>query len=263
MPSASGAVPSSGRACWRSLASRGGAEPDVWVVRAFFPLLGNLYWYLSAFFLLQILIYFVGPGIERLGVERTGRLSVLLVIASSVMGFTNGMGIGNGYTAFWLLALWLLGKSVRLNQEAIECWFSTPRLIIAITVLPLCVTWLEWHDAATGSDPSRWLSYIAPTCIIQSLCLFGLLIRIKVRNLRAQKMLALLSRSAFGVYMIDNSNWFYGIWLSGRFARIMSISVRYGVPSILIISLMMFAGFLLLEALRLQLFGAVRRSVRR
>ena len=240
----------------------GGAEPGVWAIRAFFPLLGNLYWYLSAFFLLQILICFVGPGVMRLGPKGTARLSVLLATACSIMGFTSEQGIGSGYSVFWLLVLWLLGRSMRLNRDEIRRWFSSPRLVVACVILPLCVTWLEWHDATTGADPSRWLSYISPTCIIQSLCLFELLTRVRIHNPRAQKLLAALSPSAFGVYIIDTGNWFYGIWLAGRFAWVMDIPMRYGVPFILGISMAMFVVFLLLEKLRLLALAKVDNRIR-
>lgn len=245
----------------------GGAEPGVWTARAFFPLLGNVYWYLSAYFVLQLLVAFLGPGISHLGNRKVLLLSGLLIATCSVIGFTNEQGIGSGYSAFWLMLLWLAGRSMRLNRELIARWVTTPRLLAVVAVLPLCVTWLEWHDVVTGYDPTRWLSYIAPMVAIQSLCLFELLTRIRIRSPRLRKVLALLSGSAFGVYLIDTGGWFYGIWLCSRFAWVNGLPTRVGVPFILGISLAMFIAFLLLETLRRQAFKkmgpAVGRTIRK
>ncbi len=200
--------------------------------------------------MLQLLVAFLGPGISRLGNRKVFLLSGLLITACSVIGFTNEQGIGSGYSAFWLMLLWLAGRSMRLNRELIARWVTTPRLLAVVAVLPLCVTWLEWHDVVTGYDPTRWLSYIAPMVAIQSLCLFELLTRIRIRSPRLRKVLALLSGSAFGVYLIDTGGWFYGIWLCSRFAWVNGLPTRVGIPFILGISLIMFVAFLLLETLR-------------
>ena len=227
-----------------------GATPGVWTVRAFFPLLGNVYWYLSAYIVLQLFVPILDAGTRRLGAGNTLLLSAVLIVLCSLVGFTNELGIGSGYSAFWLILLWLMGRAIRMNHETIRNLISTPRLLIAVAALPLCVSWLQSHDVATGSDPSRWLSYTGPTVVIQSLCAFELMTRINLKNLRLQKALPLLSASAFGIYLADTSGWFYSIWLNGRFSWVLNIPLRYGIPYILCVSFLLFGTFLLLELLR-------------
>lgn len=239
-----------------------GADLGIWTVRAFFPLLGNVYWYLSAYFVLQFLLPLIGAGAEGVGRKETSILTVLLIMACSIIGFTERRGIGDGYTAFWLMALWLAGRVIRENRSAIIQYISTRRLIVALILLPLCVTWFEWRDVAEGYDPSRWLSYMSPTAIIQAICLFELLIRIKVRKMGIRKLLTALSESALGVYLIDSSGWLYGFWLNDRFKWINQISTRYGIPLILGVSVLMFVVFLLAECVRRYLATHLMRIAR-
>lgn len=231
-----------------------GITPGAWSSSAFFPLLGNVYWYLSAFFVLQLLIPLISPGIKHMGKRKTLYLSGFLIAACSIIGSANERGIGDGYSAFWLMLLWLAGYSLRINRELIARWFSTFRLFVVAMLLPLCITWLEWCDVVAGCDPHHQSSYMAPLVVIQSFCLFELLIRIKINDPGLRRILTALSGSAFGVYLIDSSGWFYGIWLYKRFSWINSISAKAGAPLILLISLLMFVVFLLLETLRRQLF---------
>lgn len=227
-----------------------GSAPGVWTARAFFPLLGNVYWYLSAFIVLQLITPILSAGIDRLGREKTLVLSMSIVAACSVIGFTEWRGIGDGCTAFWLMVLWLVGRSLCDYREEILNLITTSRLIVASTLLPLCVTWFELRDATAGYDPSRWLSYISPTAVIQSICLFELLLRVKIGSTRIKKVLVAMSSAAFGVYLIDSSGWFYGFWLNDRFAWVNTLPTRIGVPLILCLSALMFLAFLLAEWLR-------------
>lgn len=240
-----------------------GALPGFWAARAFVPLLGNVYWYLTAYFILQLLTPFISAGADCLGRKNVLKLSLTVVVMCSGIGFTEWRGVGDGYTAFWLMVLWLVGRSMREYRRTIEQLISTPRLIVASILLPLCVTWFELKDVAVGYDPSRWLSYISPTAVIQSMCLFELLIRINVRNAHVQRVLVAMSGSAFGVYLIDSSGWFYGFWLNDRFAWINSVPTRFGVPLILGISMLMFVVFLLAEWARRHVITRLKGYLRK
>lgn len=210
-----------------------------------------------------MLVPFIADGPNRLGSRKSLFLSGFLVAAVSAIGFTDGSGIGNGYSAFWLVLLWLVGKSMRQNRELISRWVTTPRLLAVVAILPVCITWTEWRDAFSGYDPSRQLSYISPMVVIQSLCLFELFTRIRIRGARLRKLLPALSGSAFGVYLIDSSSWLYGAWLNDRFAWIRDMTVRYGVPLLLGITVLMFFAFLLLEAIRRKAFSKAGDLLRR
>ena len=73
-----------------------------------------------------------------------------------------------------------------------------------------------------------------------------------------ERVLAALSGSAFGVYLIDTSSWLYDVWLPGRFAWIGGLPVFQGLSALLGITLLMYVVFLLLETMRRQVLTMLR-----
>lgn len=241
----------------------GGAEPGPWLYRAFFPVLTSRYWYLSSYLVMQLLLPFVCEGIERLGPRRIGRLSVLLVIACSVLGsirYDNraGIGINDGYSVMWLIALWILGAAIKLNLDKINTALRSSVLVGAVLVIPVVLTFLEVKGLAVGIEPHGWITYVSPLLVVDAICVFLLCQRIAGLPKPVERVLVVLSGSAFGVYLIDTSSWFYDIWLVGRFAWIGELPLVMGLPMLLGMTLLMFVGFLLLETARRKLLAMVK-----
>lgn len=241
----------------------GGAEPGPWLYRAFFPVLTSRYWYLSSYLVMQLLLPFVCEGIERLESRRIGRLSVLLVIACSVLGsirYDNraGIGINDGYSVMWLIALWILGAAIKLNLDKINAALRSPVLVGAVLVIPVVLTFLEVKGLAVGIEPHGWIAYVSPLLVVDAICVFLLCQRIAGLPKPVERVLVVLSGSAFGVYLIDTSSWFYDIWLVGRFAWIGELPLVMGLPMLLGMTLLMFVGFLLLETARRKLLAMVK-----
>ena len=241
----------------------GGAEPGPWLYRAFFPVLTSRYWYLSSYLVMQLLLPFVCEGIERLESRRIGRLSVLLVIACSVLGsirYDNraGIGINNGYSVTWLIALWVLGAAIKLNLDKINTALRSSVLVGVVLVIPVVLTFLEVKGLAVGIEPHGWITYVSPLLVVDAICVFLLCQRIAGLPKPVERVLVVLSGSAFGVYLIDTSSWFYDTWLVGRFAWIGELPLAMGLPMLLGMTLLMFVGFLLLETARRKFLAMVK-----
>lgn len=245
----------------------GGAEPGPWFYRAFFPVLTSRYWYLSSYLVMQLLLPFVCEGIERLEPRRIGRLSVLLVLACSVLGsirYENraGIGINNGYSAMWLIALWILGAAIKLNSDKVGAAVRSPVLVGVVLAIPGALTFLEVRGLAVGIEPHRWIAYVSPLLVVDSVCVFLLCQRISGLPKLVERTLAVLSGSAFGVYLIDTSSWVYDVWLPGRFGWIGGLTTLRGLPVLLGVSLLMYLAFLLLETMRRRIAARLRGLAR-
>lgn len=240
-----------------------GDEPGPWLYRAFFPVLTSRYWYLSSYLVMQLVLPFICGGVRRLEPRRIGRLSVLLVCACSILGFIRfdnraGIGINNGYSVMWLIALWIMGAAIRLNLDAINATLRSAALAAVVLVAPVVLTLLEVEDVASGIDPHRWVAYVSPLLVVDSVCLFLLCQRVSGVPRLMERVLAALSGSAFGVYLIDTSSWLYDVWLPGRFAWIGGLPVFQGLSALLGITLLMYVVFLLLETMRRQVLTMLR-----
>lgn len=125
---------------------------------------------------------------------------------------------------------------------------DTNRLVVAAIFLPLITTALQYHSAVAGNDdPTRWVNYTNPLVTAYSLVVFLLALRLNIKRPSIRNLLKTLSPLAFGVYLIDQSNWFFDIWLTDRFRGVLEAPLVRGIPLILMVSILMYATFLLLE----------------
>lgn len=234
-----------------------GSEVDSWFYRSFFPVLGQNYWYFNSFILLELFVPILNAAVARFKSRDLLFLTFGIVFVSVVLGFPNGLGMNRGYSAIWLIVLWLVGSSIRLNWDLISDRISSLRLLFACIFIPVVSTCFEFGYRRHALDPGQWIAYVSPLVTIQSICFFILVAKIEIADKSVRNLLKLFSPSAFGVYLIDCSSWFYGIWLSGRFKWILEFHSYFGIPSILLISAVMFISFLFAETVRLRLFNVL------
>lgn len=96
----------------------------------------------------------------------------------------------------------------------------------------------------------RWLGYITPLVIIQSICLFLILSSLKVSGYRTKAFLRWVSPLTFSVYLIDDNPYFYNKLLKGSFSGFNQLHPLVGIVLLLIISLVMFFTFALFDYIR-------------
>lgn len=213
-----------------------------------FPLSTAEYWYLNSFLLLQLMVPFLNCAIATLTSAQLGIATSCLLIASTLFEST---GLNEGYSTMWLAVLWLTGASIKRNKETLDRVVSTKRLLFVYLLLPLVVLYHQWNDVhVLQMNPLRWLSYSNPYVATSSICFFILTTRIKISSEKLKQLLRQASPLAFAVYTIDNSNWFYSIWLNGKLSWLLDKPTLIGVPLLMSISIIFFTGFLMLELFR-------------
>lgn len=218
------------------------------LLKSAFPVSTAEYWYLNSFLLLQLMVPFLNCAITSLTSVQLGIASSGLLIASTLFEST---GLNEGYSTMWLAVLWLTGASIKRNKETLDRVVSTKRLLFVYVLLPLVVLYHQWNDVhVLQVSPGRWLSYSNPYVATSAICFFILTSRINVSSEKLKQLLRQVSPLAFAVYTIDNSRWFYRIWLSGRFSWLLDKPTLIGVPLLISISLIFFTVCLVLESLR-------------
>lgn len=227
--------------------------PPLSLLPAAFPVLTKEYWYLNSFLVLQIVVPFLNAGVRLIKPKRHAFLSAVLITSCSVLGSLGGLGLNNGYSPMWLTVLWITGAAIKRNEVDVRR-ISSKVLVLIATATPVVTTFIEWAKSnALGEDPAVMIAYVNPLVTLYSLAFFTLCLRFVITSPRIQKPLQILSPLAFGVYLIDQSNWFFDCWLTDRFAPLRQVSAYIGIPAVLFISLTMFLFFLLFEYLRQRL----------
>lgn len=78
------------------------------------PVLSREYWYFNAYIGMQLLAYFVAPVLVKMPRAAVASCSLMLAALFCSLGFiegetAHGLAATNGYSAVWLLVLWLCG----------------------------------------------------------------------------------------------------------------------------------------------------------
>ena len=220
------------------------------VLVAAFPILTKEYWYLNAFLVLQIIVPLLNAGIDRLSPREHANLALSLIASCSILGSIGSLGINNGYSVMWLMVLWIAGAAIKRNESDLRK-IPSRLLITVIVVVPLITTLIEWLKSNQfGEDPTVMIAYDNPFVTLYALAFFLLSLRLSIANSWVKRMLSFYSPLAFGVYLIDSSNWFFDVWLTNRFVFLSSEPLLLGISIVIFISIAMFLSFLSLECLR-------------
>lgn len=234
-----------------------------------FPVSKNLYWYLSSYFALFLLIPFLNKGLEALNKKQTGVLLVLLFIAFSLIPSLSGrdaFGLNEGYGTLWLIYMYLLGAYFRKYDVGAEITAGKALVAYVITsLLPLVLrlvldpmqkaAWWPFTDQIGLTDIG------SPLVLASGVALF-----FACKNARiprwAEKPIAFLTPGAFGVYLIHEHEYLRTYLLSGLLAPLGKLSLPLMVLAVLGCAFGIFAVCILTDVARHHVFRLLRLKER-
>lgn len=226
-----------------------------------FPVGKNLYWYISAYFALFLLIPFLNAGLEGLSQKQTGVLLVLAFLVFSVYGTLTGRDpfrLNNGYSTIWLVLLYLAGAYIR--KYGLWESLSTGRATLIClgcalfsVAAKLAMGKLEGLSWWPFSDTLNFISFTSPTTVVSSLALF-----LAFRNARipekAKKPIAFFAPAALGVYLIHEHEYLRSYVMTDLFRFLAAYPAPVMVAGAVLCALGIFLVCLIIDRLRHQLF---------
>lgn len=221
-----------------ALFSRGSVTGGDWI-KAVTPIYHGVYWYFTAYFAL----FFFVPYINKMIAALTKR--EMLVLAGSIIVLfclLNNItreeiySLNAGYSFLWLCCLYVLGAVIRgLDIDDSFSWLWLLGCFAASMLL-------AWVLMLAFQIP-RIISYTSPLVLAASVSLLLLFRRIKITGESGKKLVSLLTRTSFGVYIIHTQPLVWGAVLYERFAGfaaapvyLMALWVLLSAISIYIIS---------------------------
>lgn len=230
------------------------------LIKSFFPVLFNQYWYFNAYVVLFIFMPFLNAGIQTLGVHFLKKIILALLILSASAGFLGNLFLEGGYSALWLMIMYLTGgvmKKTRFSEKT----FSSRWLIFTCLLCILLSLVGEYVSINYLGHLSEWIKYTSPIVIIQSIALFILFLRIKVNNSKIKRLLIKVSPLTFAVYLADSNPFFFHKILHSSLSSLNQLNILLGLGGVVIISFGMFLIVILLESGRRWLFLIIRNSL--
>ncbi|MEA4894513.1 MAG: acyltransferase [Oscillospiraceae bacterium] len=182
-------------------------------IKAFMPVIHNVYWYFTAYFALFFFVPYINKMLLSLSGKEKASLAVSIVLVFSLLGnvlnndifFLNG-----GYGFLWLLCLYILGacmRSIEIRPELNKYWFLMAYL--------LC-TLLSWA-AMKLTGIRAFISYTSPFTLLSAALLLLFFRRLEISSPKLQKFISMLARTSFGVYIIHTHPLIWTYLLTDRF----------------------------------------------
>lgn len=225
------------------------------IIVSFFPTIMKNYWYFNAYIMLFLFIPFLNAGINMLDDKFFEKLIFLLVGFSITLGFIGHWFEMDGYSGIWLIILYLVGAYIKLSTRIQHV---DNIHIISIYIISMLVSvCAEYISLRFIGGTYHWISYISPMVVVSSICLFILLTRIRVKNIKVRKVLAIISPLTFAVYLIDSHPIVYNVFIKNSFSNIADLNVFKGLLILFSVSILMFSIFILMEYSRVNIFSYI------
>lgn len=177
---------------------------------AVMPITSQLYWYISAYFGIMFLMPIINKAVKEIDEFKLQKILfyfALFCIFIPAMNLTDPLTFRGGYSAFWLLYMYLVGAyfkrysiSKRFSIKQIEKYFC-------ITTLLTFLLWCILHFLANiRPGISRYNSlvvdYTAPLIFLSSLLLFIYFVDTEISNGKMIYIINNLASTTLGVYLI-------------------------------------------------------------
>lgn len=221
------------------------------IIRGVAPIIFQEYWYVSAYIGMMLFSPFVNIGINTLSKNQMTAILCGILMASGSIGFIGQWFLLDGYSCIWLLTMYGCGGYIKKYINNIQN--STKHKLFIVSLL-MCVVSLvaEYYATRIGVSPQRFISYVSPFVIIQSVSLFVSFKELKISPVIGEK-LRLIGNLTFGAYLI-NASCFYDV-LRDRLSWTINYDPLYLVGAILGITVAMYVVMLFMEFIRQILFN--------
>jgi len=179
-------------------------DPFDWV-RNIFVISVNRYWFVSAFVGLTLLAPLLAAGVNTLSVKDFRTILLILgffMCVSTIIFQSNMFDIKNGYTAFWLLYVYLVGAYIRKTDIQLNKWLALA-LYFSASFLTLCSIYLLKRTI--------FMKYNSITVLFASIGLFLFFKNVNIKNDKLTKIIMFFSQSAFATYIIQSNPYIFGL----------------------------------------------------
>lgn len=195
-------------------------------LKALFPIMFNQYWYFSSYTALFLFIPLLNCILKQMEIGQLKRCLGWILFSFSCMQtlfYSDAFGTNDGYSAIWLMILYLLGGYIRRCERckhSSAAWVALGGYFLCISVTWLSKLLIELLTLGILGEVragNLFISYKSPTILMASICLLLFFERIRIAPV-LESMIRQLSPLAFGVYLIHNNPLISKCLLRGRFA---------------------------------------------
>ena len=246
------------------------------LILSFFPLLINRHWYVNAYFCMYLLLPFINYGIMNL--DRKIYKSIVLffflfysvynIIAIILIKKTNYHFLNSGYSAFWLIILYIIGgyygKHILENKKSLSFLKNSFFIIILIFIYLGSSFFSSEINFILLKKKSiiknqLFIDYLSPTMLLQAISLIILFSRLNIKNKWIIKLISFFTPLTFNITLIHIRLFDENIPIISKFFRYVNeLNSHYIFFKIYGLGIMIYIICAIMDYFRLLLFNLLR-----
>ena len=246
------------------------------LILSFFPLLIVRNWYVNAYFCMYLLLPFINYGIMNL--DRKIYKSIVLffflfysvynIIAIILIKKTNYHFLNSGYSAFWLIILYIIGgyygKYILENKKTLS-FLKNSFFIIILILIYLGSSFFSSEinfillKKKSNINNKLFIDYLSPTILLQAISLIILFSRLNIKNKWIIKLISFFTPLTFNITLIHLRLFMEDIPIISKFFRYVNeLNSHYIFFKIYSLGIMIYIICAIMDYFRLLLFNLLR-----
>ena len=233
-------------------------------LKSFFPVAKSLYWYFTAYTALYMIKPLLDKAINACDKTTLKKIFVVIITVFSVYDILfNMFFLNGGYTAIWLIILYVLGAIISKCEIAKD--IKTHWLIImGIVLYAVMYIYFVYGEVITNAlkppiSPGRdfLVNYTSPTVLGMAVIVILCISRMKFKP-RSQKTISFLATSAFTIYLFNNH---YLIWkyiMKDLFVCIANLSIVKIYAIVIGFTLLFSITAIMIDKIRILIFKTLK-----
>ncbi len=236
------------------------------LIKSFFPVASNQYWYFSAYTGVFFVIPLLNKIVQNLKKENL-KMIIFSILAFSIYVtvarvISNPFGLTSGYSFLWLAILYIIGAYIKKYE--IYNNFKRRNLVLII-IISIFLTWgwkigiakltLCLFGRKIGDD--LLISYISPTILSIAIAMLLIFANLNIKILW-QKIIKFIVPAVFGVYLLHVSPLVFNNILKGRFEYVGNLQA-YIIPIVVFANaIIIFVIGIFIDKIRILLFKLLK-----
>lgn len=230
-------------------------------INAIFPVMFNQYWYFSSYvalFLFIPLLNIILKKMEKIQLRFCIGMILLFFCCIQTLFFSNVFGTNDGYSAIWLIILYLVGGYIRLYGESkngkVVLFLVGYFVMIGFTWLSkLIIENLTLYVLGEVRAGNYLISYKSPFVLMAAVFLLLFFTKIKISPF-GEKVIRFFAPMSFGIYLIHVHPLIFSYLMKDRFVGYAAFSWIVEILAILGTAICINLICYTIEFMRLQLF---------
>jgi surface polysaccharide O-acyltransferase-like enzyme len=224
-----------------------------WIL-AFTPVVHEEFWYFTAYFALFFFVPYINKMISVLSKKELITLALSVVFVFTILGnvtHKDVLHMQGGYSFLWITCLYVIGaclRNIEIEDKINKYWYLAAYFLCVVS--SWCIMEIFQFQEA--------VNYESPLVLLAAVLLLMFFRRLEFKSTASHKIISMLARTSFGVYIIHTNPLIWNNLLAGHFVHYTKLPIPLTFVAVILTAIAIYAVCTLADWLVEKFFKLVR-----